>query len=321
MLDAVSADVAYAIGDQGLLSRTGDGGQHWTQLQPALAPAGLLDVLSPDTALGAQDAGEAGAILRSSDGGHSWTELADLPGVVTQLSFPDGADGIAVTYQAGVPAGTPAWRLWRSRNGGLTWQAAGALPGGNSTVFGPWFSASGRGLLLTATGGIPWQPGSGGTPPVRVWTTANWGSSWTRGGLLPLGRGAIAVTTSFTPDGWSGWLVIDTAEFQQRVAVAGSGPLRLLPASLKASYVQLLGHGTGFAWGLEAPGPAGQTVLALSRTTDSGRSWRHSRTTLAAPPGGATAPLLGFSDASHGWLVYGGITWRTADGGASWIRG
>jgi photosystem II stability/assembly factor-like uncharacterized protein len=36
-LDAVSADVAYAIGDQGLLSRTGDGGQHWTRSLPGQA--------------------------------------------------------------------------------------------------------------------------------------------------------------------------------------------------------------------------------------------------------------------------------------------
>ena len=132
----------------------------------ALAPAGLLDVLSPETALGAQDAGDAGAILRSADGGYRWTRLADLPGVVTQLCFPAAADGIAATYQVGVPAGTSPWRLWRSRDGGLTWQAAGALPGGNTTIFGPWFSVSGRGLLLTVTGGIPWQPGSGGIPPV-----------------------------------------------------------------------------------------------------------------------------------------------------------
>jgi photosystem II stability/assembly factor-like uncharacterized protein len=95
-----------------------DGGRHWTQLRPALAPTGLLDVLSPGTALGAQDVGDAGAILRSADGGHSWTKLADLPGVVTQLSFPSSADGIAATYQASAPAGASAWRLWRSRDGG-----------------------------------------------------------------------------------------------------------------------------------------------------------------------------------------------------------
>jgi photosystem II stability/assembly factor-like uncharacterized protein len=39
-LMAVSRDVAYAISDTGALSRTGDGGRHWTQVLPAPAPAG-----------------------------------------------------------------------------------------------------------------------------------------------------------------------------------------------------------------------------------------------------------------------------------------
>jgi hypothetical protein len=144
-------------------------------------------------------------------------------------------------------------------------------------------------MLLTVAGGIPWEPGSGGTPPIRVWTTADWGSSWSRGGLLPLGRDSLAGTASFTPAGglvpgvgWSGWLVVDTAAFAQHVAVADGGPLRLLPASLNANNVQLLGHGTGFAWGLEDRGGSGRSTLALSRTTDGGHSWRHSSTTLVA---------------------------------------
>jgi len=144
------------------------------------------------------------------------------------------------------------------------------------------------------TGGIPWQPGSGGTPPVRVWTTANWGSSWTRGGLLPLGRDTLTGAASFTPAGWSGWLVIETAGFAQRVAVA--------------------------AWGLDS-GQAGRTVVTLSRTTDNGHSWRRSRATLVAPPGAADTPLISFGDASHGWLVFGGVIWRTSDGGTGWVRG
>jgi photosystem II stability/assembly factor-like uncharacterized protein len=109
-LDAVSGEVAYAIGGQDLLARTGDGGLQWTELRPAPAPTGLLDVLGPTTALGAQDAGDAGAILRSADGGHTWTELAHLPGMVTQLDFPVATDGIAATYQ-------PASRPGRPRGG------------------------------------------------------------------------------------------------------------------------------------------------------------------------------------------------------------
>lgn len=29
-------------------------------------------------------------------------------------------------------------------------------------------------------------------------------------------------------------------------------------------------------------------------------------------------PLISFGDASHGWLVFGGVTWRTSDGGINW---
>src|SRR5207244_2423364 len=136
----------------------------------------------------------------------------------------------------------PPRRRRRSRDGGLTGQAAGALPGGNTDICGPWFSASGHGLLLTVAAGIPWEPGSGGTPPIRVWTTADWGSSWSRGSLLPLGGDSLTGTASFTPAGglvpgvgWSGWLVVDTAAFAQHVAVADGGPLRLLPASPTAN--------------------------------------------------------------------------------------
>jgi hypothetical protein len=105
---------------------------------------------------------------------------------------------------------------------------------------------------------------------------------------------------------------------QQQLAMTAGGPLRQEPAPQDASDVQLLGHGTGFAWGLETPGPAGRTVLVLNRTTDNGHGWRQARTTLVAPPGAAATPLLDFSDVSHGWLVFGGVTWRTFDGGTSW---
>ena len=70
--------------------------------------------------------------------------------------------------------------------------------------------------------------------------------------------------------------------------------------------------------GLEDRGGSGRSILALSRTTDGGHSWRHSSTTLVAPPGAGYTPLLDFSDASHGWLVFGGATWRTSDGGINW---
>jgi len=324
-LDAVSERQAYAISDQGVLSVTFDGGARWTQLVPAPAPVGQVDVLGQATAIAAQDQADAGAVLRSSDGGRSWSQVADLPGTVTRLDFWSAGDGVAITYS---PDAAAPWQLFRSYDGGDSWAPAGGLPVGDSTsVEGPWIDAAGQGLLLTTAGGTPWEPGSGGVGQVRVWTTDDWGFIWHRGGLLPLGRDSLGGPVSFShiggSSGWAGWLVVTTASYAQRVAAVstGSGRLRLLPASLPADNVQLLGHGTGFVWGLDYPsGHPDLTILALYRTTDDGGSWQHTGVALVVPASSAAEPLLDFTDASHGWLVLGNATWRTSDGGQSWQR-
>jgi photosystem II stability/assembly factor-like uncharacterized protein len=320
-LAAVNQDVAYALSEQGVLSRTDDGGQDWTQLLPAPAPAGLLDALSATTALAAQDQADAGAILRSEAGGHGWTELSHLPGVVTQLDFWSADDGIAASYS---PDASSPWQLWATSDGGSVWEPYGPLPGGNTAIDGPWMSASGHGFLLTVAGGSPWQPGSGGSAPVRIWTTSNYGLNWTRGALLPLGGDTPQGPASFAPYAgsarWSGWLVIDTASFAQRVAVTSGGPLGLLPAATPVGYVQLIRPGTGFAWDLGYPSRATAVIVNLARTTDGGRTWLRSSIRIEIPANSAATPLLGFSDADHGWLVAGDATWRTADGGRTWTR-
>ncbi|HTX29015.1 MAG TPA: hypothetical protein VME19_18585 [Streptosporangiaceae bacterium] len=316
-LAAVSQDVAYALSDQGVLSRTDDAGQDWTQLLPAPAPAGLVDALSSTTALAAQDQADAGAVLRSDDGGRSWSELSHLPGVVTQLDFWSSEDGVAAAYQPDAPA---PWQLWATSDGGSIWEPYGPLPGGNTAIDGPWMAADGHGLLLTVTGGTPWEPGSG-SAPVRMWTTSNYGLNWTRGALLPFGGDTLQGPASFAYDGsgrWSGWLVIDTASFAQRVAVTDGGPLRLLPAATPAGDVQVINPGTGFAWDLGYSSHTTVVVLSLARTTDNGRTWLRSSIRLEIPADSAAEPLLGFSDANHGWLVLGNATWRTADGGRTW---
>jgi photosystem II stability/assembly factor-like uncharacterized protein len=324
-LDAVSGREAYAISDQGVLSVTFDGGARWTQLVPAPAPVGQLDAGGQGTAIAAQDQADAGAVLRSADGGRRWSQVADLPGVATRLDFWSASDGVAATYS---PDAASPWQLFRSYDGGDSWAPAGGLPAGaNTSVEGPWINAAGQGLLLTTAGGTPWEPGSGGAGPVRVWTTDDWGFIWHRGGLLPLGRDSLAGPVSFTytggSTGWTGWLVVSTASYALRVAVVstGGGGLRLLPGSLPADNVQLLGHGTGFVWGLDYPsGHPDLTVLTLYRTTDDGASWQHSDIGLVIPASSAAVPLLDFTDASHGWLVLGNATWRTSDGGRSWHR-
>jgi photosystem II stability/assembly factor-like uncharacterized protein len=326
-LAAVSGREAYAISDQGVLSVTFDGGARWTQVLPAPAPAGLVDAVTATTALAAQDPADAGAILRSDNGGQSWSQVADLPGVVTQLDFWSASDGVAATYQ---PDALSPWQLFATSDGGSTWAPYGPLPGGNTDIDGPWMSANGHGLLLTATAGTPWEPGNGGQPPVRVWTTSDYGLNWTRGSLLPFGRDSLGGPVSFAPypgslpggpARWSGWLVIDTASYAQRVAVSSGGPLTLLPATVPAGNVQLISPGTGLAWSLNYPAHSQAEVLALARTTDGGRRWQASSIRLDIPASSSAVPLLSFTDASHGWLVLGSTAWHTADGGRTWTLG
>jgi photosystem II stability/assembly factor-like uncharacterized protein len=310
-LAAVSDDVAYALSDQGVLARTDDGGQRWTQLLPVAAPTGQLDAVSATTAFGAQDAVDAGAVLRSGNGGQSWDVIAQLPGVITQLDFPSAGDGVAVTFQ-----GPGTWQLWLSRDSGVTWVRPGRRPPATGAgIFGPWISADGHGLLLTVTGNIPWERDSGGTAPVREWTTSDWGASWTRGGPLPTGD--VAGPASFAwqvPGGWTGWLVVFTASGRQQIATASG---RFLAFSPPAENVQLIGSGTGFAWAPES-GQAAVSAMELYRTTDNGRTWQHYQFRLPSAEGASTPALLAFSDPSHGWLVEGSATLHTSDAGRTW---
>lgn len=333
-LSAVSQDVAYAI-TQGAVVRTGDGGRHWTQLLPAPAPAGQVAAVSATTALGDQDmagAVDAGAVLRSEDAGRSWQQVADLPGIVTWLDFPSAADGIAVTYQAGAK---PVWELWRTRDLGSRWSLAGRLPagrGGNGGVFGPWMSADGHGLLLAVAGTEPWQEqSSGASGPARIWTTSDWGTTWTEGGPLPLDGDTLQGSASFAyapgsagglapglaggQAGWTGWLAVATAGAQiETVATRGTA---LVPLSVPpGNGIQLTGPRTGFTWGISGPGPGG--TVALYRTTDGGRTWQRAQVRLDLPAGSAASIQLAFTDATHGWLVAAGATWHTADGGHTW---
>jgi photosystem II stability/assembly factor-like uncharacterized protein len=323
-LTAVNQDVAYAISDQGALSLTSDGGQHWTQVLPAAVPTGQVDAVSGSSVLGAQDANDAGAIMRWAGSGtgagpatgasSGWQQIAELPGIVTQLSFPTSRDGIAATY---TPDGRPAWRLWASTDGGVSWQPDGNLPAAASAdVEGPWLSADGRGILLTVSEGTPWNPGTGGSGPVREWTTGNGGASWTKGSLLPFGKDTLDGPATFVyAGGWKGWLPVANASFTQQVDAFSDGRLTKLRGNPPADGgVQLIRPGTGIAWDV-VYGARNVTTLVVARTTDGGGRWARSRFRL---PGEGAPPLLGFSSAGNGWLVIGATTLRTDNGGRTW---
>jgi photosystem II stability/assembly factor-like uncharacterized protein len=321
-LTAVSPEVAYAIGDQGVLSRTTDGGQHWTQVLPAPVPTGVLATAGGGTVFGAQDASGSGAILRAGPG-QPWQQVADLPGVVTQLDFTSALDGYAATYEADAAA---PWQLWATADGGVSWQPAGNLPGGNLTVVdGPWFTAGGQGMLMTIASGNPWNPSVGGSGAVREWTTSDGGANWTSGSLVPLGKYTLDGPASFahSASGWTGWLDVANANvpaaaYTPQVALLSGGKLTVLPGRPAADGgLQVIGPGSGFAWDLDF-GRHGAVTLVVDRTANGGRQWTRSGFRLPSAAADDGLPLVVFSSAEDGWLVAGGITYATADGGGTW---
>ena len=100
-LAAVSQDVAYALSDRGVLSRTRRRRAGLDPAAPRPAPGRPGRRAEPGTALAAQDQADAGAILRSDNGGRSWNEISHLPGVVTRLDFWSADDGVAAIVPAG----------------------------------------------------------------------------------------------------------------------------------------------------------------------------------------------------------------------------
>jgi photosystem II stability/assembly factor-like uncharacterized protein len=331
-LMAVSRDVAYAISSENTVVRSDDGGRHWVQLLPALAPTGQLDAIDPSTALGSQDATDAGAILRTSDGGQSWHQVADLPGIITRLDLPGAGAGVAVTFETD-PLGRPLWQLWQTSDGGLSWRPRARLlsqlRSWNDGVYGPWMTADGHGILLTVAGSIAWeQPSSGGNAPARLWTTDDWGARWRRGRLLPLAPGGQsyvgAVSIVFTrPGHWTGWMVGFTRRAYRIETTSDSGrTLRPLPNSPAVQSMQLLASATGYAWVLQTQTSQKAPDLSLYGTQDGGRHWQHTQITIPVLPS-ASAPnpphlLVDFTDADHGWLLVDGTAWHTSDAGQAW---
>lgn len=118
-------------------------------------------------------------------------------------------------------------RLWGTADGGSTWTLAGRLPELPSTIssgdlwvdYGPWMTADGHGIALTAIDNIPWPPLSGSTPPVREWTTDDGGRQWTAGPMVQSGgENSLLFNATFTwspggrtsagrPAGRAGWPV------------------------------------------------------------------------------------------------------------------
>jgi photosystem II stability/assembly factor-like uncharacterized protein len=309
----VDPDWGWAVGAQGVIWHTRDGGATWRR-QASPSTATLRGAWFVDRRIGYAVGGTRepldastsshGVVLATRDGGDRWQQLPAAVPLLEKVQFFSAERGIAVGCgNAARPAG-----IFVTRDGGRSWRPAGdgarqhwlavdAIDGDNALLAGaggavgelndgvyrvqPPREAAGRaarGLALVRAP-LPARPPADGLPPVAAWLVGD-------GGL-------IAVTR----DWGASWSLFD--ELPQ-----------VLRDNADWSCVAAAGRQ---AWIAGAPGS-----LVL-HTPDGGSSWE-------AQPTGLRTPLhrLCFIDEQRGWAVGDlGVVIGTSDGGKTWriLRG
>lgn len=297
-----SPGVAVAAGDDGALMRSTDGGLTWASLESGTSAALRgLHFVNPTTGIvaGGDDRRLRAerVVLRTTDAGATWTRI-NVPQGVRLYAATSASDGsIMAVGEAGASL--------RSRDQGLTWQAADAVRGtasANSSAAASdtsnWFASvasSGTALVAVSYGG-------------RIFRSADSGAKWIPAQQTPdmgnIGKSAVARAGDDA-------LVIGAGNFIFRSA-RGARFEKVKSASIQVWSIRFLDPLVGVAVGDKG---------TIQRTVDGGKTW----TTVES----GTKRLLdgvAFSDDKHGIAVAspanptatGPGMVRTEDGGLTW---
>jgi photosystem II stability/assembly factor-like uncharacterized protein len=284
----------------GILYRTEDGGDHWSEASPT--PAGLsfyaMDFLDPDHgwAVLHPPVGTTLTVYATSDGGRTWRARGALRspanvvipstlGSSRRLQFSDADHGLF----SPVPSGPGALTLLVTGDGGATWQrtAVAAPQGAAVETVGtapPTMFADGTGLLPVWTAASPLD--TPGRSELYVYSTADHGRTW-RGPRAALSSAAIGgdrVADVRIIDARHWWVVSRPSSRSQGPeawhvsSTADGGRTWTAPLSSPPSLMDLAGHGGDVGWGVYQPWNTAAANLAV--TSDGGSHW----TAVDLPP-------------------------------------
>jgi photosystem II stability/assembly factor-like uncharacterized protein len=279
----VSANNAWAVGDEGTILRTTDGGTNWSRAQNLPASAqnvNLRGVFFRSVALG-WAVGENGTILKTTDGGDNWTpQNSGVTVLLSGVYFKSNADGLAVG-----DGGT----ILKTANGGDNWAAQ------NSGVTVPL-----RGVYFREGSQRAWAVGNSGTIVATSDNAVNWAAQ--NSGVTAQLYGVHFVDVD------NGWAIGEGGTILKTTNGGTLWSVKTLPAS--AQNVNLRGvffRSVALGWAVGENG----TIL---KTTDGGDNWTPQNS-------GVTANLRGvhFVDDNNGLAVgEDGTILRTANGGTNW---
>jgi hypothetical protein len=302
-VDPHNAGVVYAILN-GFAFRSADGGGAWSLLPAGFTNNSLAVDPSRPTTLYLAAAG----VQKSTDGGAHWTTV----GLKTY-----GVSAVAVdpTASSRLYAGTSANGVFRSVNGGTSWQGASRpLPAGDARrvaslavprTGGVVYAGTGDGVYKSADGARNWQPASRGLPsgPVLALVVAPGDPKTVYASM----ENQLANTVYRSTDGGASWHA--TAALDLPPAVPGAPGAYVLSLAVSPASPRLVWAGTGTG--------------GLFSSTDGGAHWTAAGTAPArSVPALAVAPSAArslYAGVLATELDPGGI-FASADGGASWTR-
>jgi photosystem II stability/assembly factor-like uncharacterized protein len=158
--------LAWAVGEQGDVLGTRDGGAQWTRWSFFLHESGIdVDFSDPNAGWLATD---AGTVLRSVDGGRTWKVAKVFSQQVKALAAGD-ADHAWVVCNATGAVGEPTGAyVFRTSDGGATWKRTGF---GDAQLADVSFADARHGVLVALD---------------RIWTTRDGGKTWALRRSIPL---------------------------------------------------------------------------------------------------------------------------------------
>jgi photosystem II stability/assembly factor-like uncharacterized protein len=186
-MKAVSASTVWAVGAQGAIFKTTDGGLSWVAQS-----SGSTQDLNGVAALDANTAwavGRNGTVLRTRNGGATWA--AQASGTPADLVDVAVGDASHVWVRGGV--------LLRTADGGSTWSVFAVLAGGTSydvpQLVGvaaagagtAWYSGAAGLIVKTSDAGAHWAVQASGTTQVlAVMAAADSSTAWAAGDQVVL---------------------------------------------------------------------------------------------------------------------------------------
>lgn len=152
-------DVGVAVGYQGVIVQTLDGGETWGS-RPSGTNNALLDVSLASSTTGVA-VGEAGIILRTTDGGTTWvSQPRGTDQLLRGVAFVNENTGTAVGYSGTILRTEDAGKTWLSQSSGTEHQLRDVsfFDAQNGIVIG-----DGGTILRTHDGGATWKIDASGT--------------------------------------------------------------------------------------------------------------------------------------------------------------